>query len=606
MDFIGLILEYFSTHVGVQDWIALIALNITVIGLTSLAEKRTVIGVDYGKYLMDSYKFLGLVRIFHMLVAVAIINAAALVVMLHGFSVYCEVIVFGLLILSSWFVLLYLFSFVLRVHPRVKREIYREQILGLYIDADIECNFKADNLVEMHGGDRTPKKISSNVQNYFNDYNEETIEAFAELFGPDSPVYARDKSSLRYWRKLGHGKPHDYNVKGTTGEKPVNHISWEFFQMFRYSEIQERWILEILNLFNGSYADACPRLRLFNVARVFGQLNRVGFADGIWHYKFLDYLMPFVQKALDTSKDGSIEQRKEVERYLHEQISLFIQKALASHYTETYEESVNKAFGLLLSIEHFRGVIPVSERFDIYEDGAVGTCKKLLQSNRKRYKREVKEIKNVVFDYGNVLVDWKLDNLFGSYFQLKSRKKRFYQEVINDDWIRIVDGAEDLQTVVEERIQKFPSYKKALENFRDNWNKTVSGEVDGMEELLNEIMSVKSLSVYGLSNWCKSTFVPVREEHPILQKINKYVISGGLADKTGKPISPKPSSEIFDYFLEKYALDAASCFFIDDKIENVTMARKHKMKAYLFSDAAQLKLALESLLPRPKKRGSTA
>ena len=175
MKTIYMILDYFSTHVGVQDWVALIALNITVIGLTSLAEKRTVIGVDYGKYLIDEYKLLGVVRVFHLLVAVAIINAASLIVMLHGFSVYFEIIVFFLLILSSWFVLTYLFSFVLRVHPHVKREIYRKEILGLYINTATECNFEGDRVVGMHGGDRTSKKISSNVQNFFNEYNDALV-----------------------------------------------------------------------------------------------------------------------------------------------------------------------------------------------------------------------------------------------------------------------------------------------------------------------------------------------------------------------------------------------------------------------------------------------
>ena len=57
----------------------------------------------------------------------------------------------------------------------------------------------------------------------------------------------------------------------------MKHISWEFFQMFRYSEIQERWLLEILKLFNGAYADKFPRLRLYNVSRILGQINRVGY-----------------------------------------------------------------------------------------------------------------------------------------------------------------------------------------------------------------------------------------------------------------------------------------------------------------------------------------
>ena len=41
---------------NIELWVALIALNMTLIGLSSLAGKRSVIGVEYGKFLLDRYK----------------------------------------------------------------------------------------------------------------------------------------------------------------------------------------------------------------------------------------------------------------------------------------------------------------------------------------------------------------------------------------------------------------------------------------------------------------------------------------------------------------------------------------------------------------------
>ena len=34
--------------------LTMISINMTIIGLTSLAEKKTIIGVDYGKYLITN------------------------------------------------------------------------------------------------------------------------------------------------------------------------------------------------------------------------------------------------------------------------------------------------------------------------------------------------------------------------------------------------------------------------------------------------------------------------------------------------------------------------------------------------------------------------
>lgn len=584
------VLDNFSQLVGVQDWLALIALIITVIGLTSLAEKRTVIGVDYGKYLMDEYRIFGIVRVFHILIGIAIINAVALVVMLHNFPVIIEFVVFVLLILSAWFVLVYLFSYVLRIHPKVKREIYKKQILGLYVNSNTECNFEGDRVVGMHGGDRTPKKISSNVQSYFNLYNEETIVSFVELFGPKSPVYSRTKHNISYWKKMGFGEPHDYSISEDKSVLPLNHISWEFFQMYRFSDIQDRWLLEILNLFNGDYANQYPRLRLYNVARILGQINRVGFVEGLWKYKFLDYFMPFIIKALDSSKDKNCEERVPAEEYLHMQLALYLQKVFSNYHTQMFEESTAKAFNMLLSIEHFCGVIPIQKRIQIYLKGATGDYKKILDEAISNYNKQQSSIKNIVLDFGNVLVDWSLDNLFKRYYKGLTRESKLYKEVLSPEWIREVDASNSLKEIVDERIRRYPRYKKQIELFYREWDLTVSGEIDRMLELVKELK--KKYRVYGLSNWCKELFLKVQKHYPILNEIDNYIISGGLVDGNGNSIPPKPSKEIYEYFLNYFCLDAVSCFFVDDKIENVNAARALNIKSICFKDAQQLRRVL--------------
>ena len=73
-----------------EIWLGIVALNMTVIGLTSLAEKRLVIGVEYGKYLIDKFRLYNVVRLYHLMVVFAIVNALSLVFILCGgmFSPY--------------------------------------------------------------------------------------------------------------------------------------------------------------------------------------------------------------------------------------------------------------------------------------------------------------------------------------------------------------------------------------------------------------------------------------------------------------------------------------------------------------------------------------
>jgi len=595
---------------GLNDWIALIAFNVTVVGLSSLAEKRTVIGIEYGKYLLDQFKWLGFFRIYHILVLVALINAASLVVMLHPeFSNVLTSIVFYFLVLSSLFVLYYLFAYVLRVHPDVKKSIYRKQLLGLYINSDTKCDFEGDIVIGMPTGDRTTKKITSDVQSFFNRFDEETITAFHEVFGPSSPIYARDFRTMQEWRSLGDYEPHDYRVHRRDAAKSptsVVHISWEFFQMFRFSEIQDRWLLEILNIFNGPYADAYPRLRLYNIAAVFGQINRVGFAEGLYRYKFLDYMMPYIVRALDPTGDENREERILVERYFHIQFGQYIHDTMLHHPAATFTQSARKALSAMICVEKYRGVIPVKGRIPCYQKAnALEEYDTLLREVVSAWEKEAIQIKTLVFDFGNVLVSWNPDNLYGQQgencFRSHSRYQKFRKEVLSAKWLRELDSELDMHDIVEKRCEEYPSFRRALKMYETEWMKTLSGEVEGMSDLINGLPA--DIRVLGLSNWCASTFIKAREKYPILQKIDEFMISGGLKSADGTPIPSKPDSSIFKAFVDRFKVAPEECLFIDDSYDNVKAARRLGMKSLWFVDAETLSLALEPVIQKTHKWG---
>lgn len=84
-----------------EIWLGIVALNMTVIGLTSLAEKRLVIGVEYGKYLIDKFRLYNVVRLYHLMVVFAIVNALSLVFMWWNVFPILRKIIFLLLIVST-------------------------------------------------------------------------------------------------------------------------------------------------------------------------------------------------------------------------------------------------------------------------------------------------------------------------------------------------------------------------------------------------------------------------------------------------------------------------------------------------------------------------
>ncbi|MFS1438717.1 hypothetical protein [Shewanella sp. 10N.286.48.A6] len=321
--------SFIDIHELVTDgsvWLAIIAINMTIIGLTSLAESKSVIGIDYGQYLIKSYKTFFGVKIYHLLVIFALINIVSLFSM---FTTVYSVRVANLviLILSLAFAIYYFFSYVLIKNPRVKKQIYMDELLGIYYDSNDKTNFKADVITGMCNGWRTEKRISSNLISYFDKYNSESRDVFCKIFSPTSVIYSRSNAVKRYWLK--NYNLNAFNYKSDSGGV---HISHEFFQMYRYSELQEKWLLEVLNLFNKEYSANFKESRVDNIIRVLAHVNRFGRCDNLYGYKFLEYLSIYVCDALevlvsvDQEDFGKV--RREKEAFLLQEFFLYIMNTL--------------------------------------------------------------------------------------------------------------------------------------------------------------------------------------------------------------------------------------------------------------------------------------
>ena len=229
----------------------------------------------------------------------------------------------------------------------------------------------------------------------------------------------------------------------------------------------------------------------------------------------------------------------------------------------------------------------------------------LLSEVVTAWEKESSQIKNLVFDFGNVLVGWNPDNLYGKKgekcFRCESRYKRFRRKVLTSKWLRELDSQLDMHDIVEERCSEYPTYRKALKMYEIDWMKTLSGEIEGMRDLIEGLP--KDLRVLGLSNWCASTFALAREQYPVLQLVKDYMISGGLTNAEGVGVPPKPDASIYKEFIGKFKLSPEECLFIDDTYDNVKAARSIEMKSLWFTDAENLRLALEPVVSGRLKDG---
>lgn len=194
-------------------------------------------------------------------------------------------------------------------------------------------------------------------------------------------------------------------------------------------------------------------------------------------------------------------------------------------------------------------------------------------------------MKNIIFDFGNVLVQWHPELVYGEYFGDEAKAWWFLRHVADMDFRQRIDAGESVDSCIRELQEKQPEYTEAIELYRSKWREMLTGEVPGMRDLISELR-VQKYEIYGLTNWSMETFPEARERFGILQLIDRYVVSGaeGLV---------KPDPRLFQVLLERYHLKAEECIFVDDNPDNVSAAKNLCMQGIVFTNADMLRKQLE-------------
>lgn len=197
-------------------------------------------------------------------------------------------------------------------------------------------------------------------------------------------------------------------------------------------------------------------------------------------------------------------------------------------------------------------------------------------------------IKNIVFDYGAVLMDWNPHHLYDSHFGSAEKAEWFLQNVCTYKWNTQHDGGKPVAEGTAELIALHPEWEKEIRMYYSRFMDMVSGQIEGMEELVRDYKS-RGYHIYGLTNWSAETFPPVREKYPIFKLIEGMVVSG-------EEHIVKPQPEIFNLLLERFGLKGEECVFIDDNANNCEGARAVGLHAIRFENPEQLRRDLEMLI----------
>lgn len=176
------------------------------------------------------------------------------------------------------------------------------------------------------------------------------------------------------------------------------------------------------------------------------------------------------------------------------------------------------------------------------------------------------KIKNIIFDFGGVLMDWNPRYFFKDYFNDDEKMEFFLKNIAVDEWNAEQDRGRTLKEGTEIQVEKFPEWEKEIRAYYDNWTTMLRSDIPKNVEVLRKLATT-DYELFGLTNWSNETFPYAFDNYDFFELFDgKIVVSG-----EEKLIKPDP--KIWEILLERYNIKAEESVFIDDNAKNIEVAK---------------------------------
>ena len=197
-------------------------------------------------------------------------------------------------------------------------------------------------------------------------------------------------------------------------------------------------------------------------------------------------------------------------------------------------------------------------------------------------------IKNVIFDIGNVLLDfcWK-DHIARFGFQGEKADRIAQAMMLGPIWPKLDLGLESDEDILEQFVAHTPELEQEIRLVFSDLS-TIVREYEGSVDWI-ESLKARGYHTYYLSNYGERIRREASKELSFLSHMD-----GGIMSSTVHLAKPDPA--IYQTLLDRYGLKAEECVFLDDTVRNVEAAQALGVAGIVVTSQEQAKKELETLL----------
>ena len=198
-------------------------------------------------------------------------------------------------------------------------------------------------------------------------------------------------------------------------------------------------------------------------------------------------------------------------------------------------------------------------------------------------------INTIIFDLGNVLIDWNPLHVFDdNYFDSLEKRDYFFNHICTMDWNEQQDAGRSIVDATQELIEKFPEWEQPIRDYYGRWTEMLGGSIHESVEIFRQLKESGKYKTYALTNWQAGLFDIALVRYNFLHWFDGRVVSG--EEKIRKPFP-----EFYQRLLDRYSVDPAEALFIDDNHRNIKAAEGMGIRSIHFQSPLLLMTELKNL-----------
>ena len=198
-------------------------------------------------------------------------------------------------------------------------------------------------------------------------------------------------------------------------------------------------------------------------------------------------------------------------------------------------------------------------------------------------------LKNLVFDMGNVLIEWNSEKILKAITENIHLQDLLRKEVFETGlWVETDEGVKTREEVIEIVTGKLgEDYRNEVTQLLRYWYKYVDVFTKVQDRIIE--LSKSGYSIYILSNTAFTFYDLVKEGYLPATSVAKGMVLS-FEEKV-----LKPNEKIYNILLERYNLDPHNTMFFDDLPENIWGAARCGINGFVVENESELLTYLDKL-----------